>query len=186
MMKIYTRTGDAGQTGLFGGERVRKDSARVEAYGCVDELNAVIGAARSFLEDAEVDAELARVQEHLFVLGSDLATPLREGSRAAAVVPRISPAEVVEVREAIDRYQAQLPKLREFVLPGGDRAAALLHLARTVCRRAERRAVAAANQDPVNDQVIVYLNRLSDLLFVLARVVNHRAGVAEITWRGLK
>lgn len=185
-MKIYTRTGDAGDTGLFGGQRVRKNSPRVEAYGCVDELNAVIGAARSFLEDAEVDAVLAQVQESLFVVGSDLATPFQEGGRSAAVVPRITPECVNELQAIIDRYQARLPRLNKFILPGGHRAAAFLHLARTVCRRAERRVVTLADQEPINDQVLAYLNRLSDLLFVLARVVNHRAGIAEITWRGRK
>lgn len=185
-MKIYTRTGDEGETALFGGQRVRKDSPRVEAYGSVDELNAVIGVARTFLDDPKVNMALARIQEHLFVLGGDLATPLGEESQAAAAVPRVTPAEVKTLEELIDRYQAELPSLRQFILPGGHRAAAFLHLARTVCRRAERRSVTLAGREPINDQVLAYLNRLSDLLFVLARVVNHRAGIAEITWCGRK
>lgn len=185
-MKIYTGTGDAGETGLFGGERTPKNSPRVEAYGTVDELNSAIGVARSFLDDPEVDAVLARIQEHLFVVGSDLAAPFLEGGRAAVVVPRVVPAEVKALEEIVDHWQAELPRLREFIVPTGHQAAVHLHLARTVCRRAERRVVALAGQDDVNDQVTAYLNRLSDLLFVLARLVNHRAGIAEITWHGLK
>jgi cob(I)alamin adenosyltransferase len=154
----------------------------VEAYGTVDEMNAAIGVARTFLGDAEIDEVLARIQESLFVVGSDLAAPLSE-DEAGAGVPRISSAQVGDLEALIDRYQAQLPWLHHFVVPGGERAAALLHLARTVCRRAERRVAALADEEPVNSQVVVYLNRLGDLLFVLARLVNHRAGVAEHTWR---
>ncbi len=180
LVKIYTRTGDVGETGLLGGRRVPKHSPRVEAYGTVDEMNAAIGVARTFLDDVEVDGVLARIQESLFVVGSDLAAPLNE--EKPATVPRVSSDHVEDLEELIDRYQAELPRLRHFVVPGGHRAAALLHLARTVCRRAERRVAALADQEPINDHLVAYLNRLGDLLFILARLVNHRAGVAEHTW----
>jgi len=148
-------------------------------------MNAAIGVARTFLDDVEVDGVLARIQEGLFVVGSDLAAPLDEDD-GETTVPRILSAQVEDLEALIDRYQAELPRLHHFIVPGGHRAAALLHLARTVCRRAERRVATLADQEPVNDQLVVYLNRLSDLLFVLARVVNHRAGVSEITWYGRK
>jgi cob(I)alamin adenosyltransferase len=185
-MKIYTRTGDQGETALVGGERVRKDSARVEACGSVDETNAAVGAARAFLNDPDLDAILATVQNDLFVLGSDLATPLPAGDdKAAHRVPHITADHVAALEQFIDQSEAGLPPLRTFILPGGDRGAALLHLARTICRRAERRAVALAGHAPVNAQAIAYLNRLSDLLFVLARLANRRAGTTETPWPGL-
>ncbi len=186
-MKIYTRTGDAGETALFGGTRVRKDSARVEAYGSVDEANAAVGAVRAFLDATDVDRILGVVQDQLFVLGGDLATPLPadDGKKAMHVVPRISADQVAGLEEAIDRAEAELPPLTSFILPTGNPPAALLHLARTVCRRAERRVVALEEHEPINPQARIYLNRLSDLLFVLARLVNHRAGIPETAWRGL-
>jgi cob(I)alamin adenosyltransferase len=181
-MKIYTKTGDQGETGLFGGPRVRKDSPRIEAYGTVDELNAMLGAAR--VDTAELDASLdellARVQNDLFDLGAELATPQAEKHRRA-----ISAAQITELEQAIDRYEERLPPLREFILPGGCPAAAQLHLARTVCRRAERLVVtlSAAPGESVSDHAIIYLNRLSDLLFVLARVANQLAGEADVAWQ---
>ena len=179
-MKIYTKTGDAGETALFGGGRVHKDDARVEAYGAVDEVNAAIGVARGVLEDPDLDGLLSRVQDHLFAVGAELATP--RGAKAHAAVPPIDRAWAAALEEAIDRWEAELPRLTHFVLPGGSRLAAALHLARCVCRRAERRAVALRRQAAIEPQVLVYLNRLSDFLFVAARLANHRARVAETVW----
>ncbi len=177
-MKIYTRTGDRGETSLFGGQRVPKDHLRVEAYGTVDELNACLGWARTLLPPGEVADVVEAVQNDLFTLGADLATP-EEG----AEVPRVPAAWVERLEGWIDRAQERVPPLRSFVLPGGAPAAAALHLARTVCRRAERRVVALARTEPVNPELIRYLNRLSDLLFVLARQANREAGVPEPPWR---
>jgi cob(I)alamin adenosyltransferase len=179
-MKIYTRTGDSGQTGLFGGGRVHKDDARVEAYGDVDELNAAVGAARSACEDAEIDGHLVRVQDELFCVGAELATP--HGAKAHETIPPVEPAWAAALEEAIDRWEAALPPLAGFVLPGGSRLAAALHVARCACRRAERRVVALHRQAALDPAVLVFLNRLSDFLFVAARVANHRAGVAEPAW----
>ncbi len=179
-MKIYTKTGDAGETGLFGGPRVPKDDARVEAYGAVDELNASLGVARARGGDAELGALLAAIQEQLFTIGAELATP--PGARARAAVPAVAPAWSAALEAAIDRFEAELAPLRNFILPGGAPLAADLHVARGVCRRAERRAVSLHRVDPILPEVLVYLNRLSDFLFVAARVANHRAGVADVVW----
>jgi cob(I)alamin adenosyltransferase len=185
-MKIYTRTGDQGETALFGGERVSKDSARIEAYGDVDEVNAAVGVARAFLHDPDLDTILATVQNNLFVLGGDLATPLPPANGQVAYrIPRITADHVTAVEQFIDRADAELLPLHTFILPTGDQGAALLHLARTICRRAERRVVALTRHEQINPQAIVYLNRLSDLLFVIARLANHRAGVTETPWHGL-
>lgn len=182
-MKIYTRTGDAGTTALFGGERVSKHHLRIEAYGTVDEANSVLGLARAHLQEqpgAEVlDPLLRRLQNDLFVLGADLATP----SEARPVVPRITAAHITYLEEAIDRLEADLAPLKQFILPGGTLTAATLHLGRTVCRRAERLTVAAAEAEPLNERVGIYLNRLSDLLFVAARWANYRAGLADEAWK---
>ena len=179
-MKIYTRTGDAGTTALFGGERVMKASLRVAAYGSVDETNAALGMARTFLDDEELDAILAELQNALFDVGADLATP--EGAAARAHVHPMDEHDVRHLEELIDRFDGELTPLQHFVLPGGHAAAAHLHLARTMVRRAERDVVALAVQEPVNLQAAVYLNRISDLLFVLARVTNARHGVTEAQW----
>ena len=179
-MKIYTKTGDAGETGLFGGPRVRKSEPRVEAYGEVDELNAVVGAARALVEDPEIDAQLAKVQEELFCVGAELATP--HGAKARSAVPPVQPAWTARLEGAIDDLEEDLPPLTRFVLPGGTRTAAALHVARTVCRRAERRAVALAAEAEVEPTVLAYLNRLSDYLFVAARAANHRAKKEETLW----
>ena len=180
-MKIYTKTGDAGDTGLFGGPRVRKDSPRIEAYGTVDELNAVLGLARAEALPDEIDALLYRVQNELFDLGAELATPNAEerGLRS------LGAAQIAALELAIDRGESQLAPLREFILPGGNRGAAWLHVARTVCRRAERRLVSlsAMPGEKLAAEPIVYLNRLSDLLFVLARWTNQLAGVADVPWK---
>jgi cob(I)alamin adenosyltransferase len=176
-MKIYTKTGDAGETGLFGGQRVAKDSLRVHAYGSVDECNAALGLARAAAPDAGLDAILAELQSQLFVVGADLATP---GENAN--IPRVGDAEAAQLEGWIDALEAELEPLRQFILPGGTPAAAQLHLARTVCRRAERWTVSLAQEEPINPGVLVYLNRLSDLLFVLARAANARAGVGDVPW----
>lgn len=183
-VRIYTRTGDAGDTGLFGGGRTPKDAPRVEAYGAVDELNAVLGWALATVRDEEIRARLASLQPDLFTLGAHLATPPpREGRRAPALPPLPSGARVGELEGWIDAAEAELPELRAFIMPGGAPGGAALHLARTVCRRAERRVVTLAGQAEVSDEVVVYLNRLSDLLFVLARLANHRGGQPEEPWR---
>lgn len=179
-MKIYTRTGDRGETGLFGGGRVRKDANRVEAYGAVDELNAALGAARAALLVAENDAVAARVQAELFTVGAVLATP--KGTKAARQIAPVRGEWVKELEDAIDRIDQAVPKLEAFVLPGGSAGAAALHLARAVCRRAERRVVALSTAEQILDDTVVYLNRLSDLLFMMARLENLRRGVAETPW----
>jgi cob(I)alamin adenosyltransferase len=187
-MKIYTKTGDRGETGLFGGGRVPKDDVRVSAYGDVDELNSVLGAAIVQLESAgldEVVTGLREVQADLFTVGAILATPApRDGGRAqaAAHVPELPAGRVEALERWIDASEAELEPLRSFVLPGGSPAAAALHLARTVCRRAERQVVTLAHHASVDDELLRYLNRLSDLLFTLARLANHRAGVPDVPW----
>ncbi len=181
-MKIYTKTGDGGETGLFGGPRVKKNDPRVSAYGEVDELNAVLGLARAGVEDPELEAHLARIQDELFCVGAELATP--QGARARSAIPPVEPRWTAALEAAIDAWEAELPPLRQFVLPGGTRTAATLHLARCTCRRAERQVVglAAATPGEVSPAVLAYLNRLSDFLFLAARVANHRAGRAEVPW----
>lgn len=184
-MKIYTRTGDRGETGLFGGGRVPKDDPRVEAYGAVDELNALLGLVVVELADREDDLarRLLRIQSDLFTLGAHLATPApARGGGAGAHIPELPAERVAEMEGWMDAAEAELAPLRVFVLPGGSEAGARLHLARTVCRRAERRVITLAREEAVEELVIVYLNRLSDLLFTLARLVNHRAGTADVEW----
>jgi len=182
-MKIYTRTGDTGTTALFGGDRVGKNHPRIEAYGTVDETNAYLGLARSLLEHqpgaVRLEPLLARLQDELFILGADLATP----SESRAVVPRIDQAHITRLEEAIDAFEADLPPLKHFILPGGTSVAGMLHVARTVCRRAERLTVAASAEEAISLEATIYLNRLSDLLFVLARWVNRQAGIEEAAWK---
>ena len=178
--RIYTRTGDRGETGLIGGRRVRKDHPRVEAYGAVDEVNSHLGIARTLLSDTAVAALLELIQHRLFDLGAELATPSGARTRRAAA---ISSAHVQALEDAIDRYQAVLPPLRAFILPSGTPLAAAFHVARTTSRRAERRTVSLARKDPVNPEILRYLNRLSDLLFVLARWANHLAGRPDVIWQ---
>lgn len=193
-VKIYTRGGDKGETGLIGGTRVRKSTPRVAAYGEVDELNAVLGLALAELAAGQASASasastsaehgrvLAEIQRALFELGAELATPT--AGEQARGTPPIAAERVLVLEGAIDAISARLPPLRHFILPGGSRAASSLHLARTVCRRAERAVVALAAEEPVRPEVLAYLNRLSDYLFVLARAVNTDAGIAEPIWRG--
>jgi cob(I)alamin adenosyltransferase len=182
-VKIYTKAGDDGTTGLLGRKRVAKDDARIEAYGTVDELNAVLGAARSVGLDTAADSLVGRLQDELFAVGSALADPDPKGPFHAA----ITADHVTRLEETIDALEAELAPLSRFILPGGAPAAADLHLARTVCRRAERLVVRLGHQpgESVSAPLLAYLNRLSDLLFVLARVVNRRAGVADVPWSGL-
>lgn len=181
-LKIYTKTGDDGDTGLFGGGRVPKDHPRVVAYGDVDELNAVIGMARSVEMMPRIDEVLAPVQRDLFSLGALLATPDLEKMKEQLVKARISDARIAQLEQTIDDGEAELEPLKAFILPGGTQKAAALHVARTVCRRAERSVITLQKDVEVPQIVIVYLNRLSDLLFVLARVANKRAGAGEVTW----
>jgi len=180
--RIYTRTGDSGDTSLFGGQRVRKDDLRVRAYGAIDETNAALGVARAAGPAPEIDAVLARLQHHLFDLGAELATPPTASSAAAAHIQRVAPAWVAALEGDIDRFEDALPPLKTFVLPGGTPSAAALHVARTVARRAEREIVTLAAHAPVNADLLRFVNRLSDLLFVLARAANHMAGNADATW----
>jgi cob(I)alamin adenosyltransferase len=178
-MKLYTKTGDDGTTGLFGGARVPKSSARVDAYGTIDETNAAIGLARSLHPAASIDDVLGRVQQDLFVLGAELAcAPGRESKLNMTLVDE---ADVERLEHAIDVADGACPPLRSFVLPGGTPVASALHLARTMARRAER-AVLAVDDGPVRRAVVVYLNRLSDLLFALARQSNVAAGVDDVPW----
>lgn len=178
-MKIYTKTGDAGETGLFDGTRVSKADARVDAYGEVDEVNAALGLARAHCAEADIAALIESLQRDLHAVGTMLADP-RHAVADRVTKARVTEADAGRLEAAIDRYDAELPPLRRFILAGGTPAGAALHLARTICRRAERRIVSLGAS--INHDVIVYMNRLSDLLFVLARLVNHRAGLAETEW----
>lgn len=179
-VKIYTKTGDAGTTGILGSQRLRKDDARIEAYGTVDELNAALGVARASGLEASEDALTARFQDELFTLGAALADPNPEGP----FHNQITDAHVEALEQAIDERVAELAPQRSFILPGGSPGAAQLHLARTICRRAERLVVHLANlpDEHVPTPLLIYLNRLSDLLFVMARTVNHHAGVPDVPW----
>ena len=171
--KVYTKTGDEGLTSLISGVRVSKSSPRVEAYGDVDELNAVLGLTRVYVENEELGAMLVEIQNDLFIIGADLASP------PDVDVPRITPQRVEELESLIDKLLEELEPLKEFILPSGSAGGAYLHLSRTVSRRAERRIVSLMNEEEVNQNTLIYMNRLSDLLFVMARVENIRAGFTE-------
>lgn len=181
-MKIYTKTGDSGATGLFGGGRVPKDDARVEAYGDVDELNAVLGVARAAEPMPRIDEVLVPVQRDLFAIGALLATPDREKMAQHLEKARIDDDRIRDLEQAIDDAEAELEPLRSFILPGGSSKAAALHVARTVCRRAERHVVRLQHEVELPPLAVIYLNRLSDLLFTLARLANRRTGTGEVTW----
>jgi cob(I)alamin adenosyltransferase len=181
-MKIYTRTGDQGDTGLFGGGRVPKDHPRVAAYGELDELNSTLGVVRAAAAERFFDELLQSVQRDLFSIGGHLATPDPERVRKTLEKASLSADRVREFEQIMDQAETELPPLRAFVLPAGTSVAAALHLARTVCRRAERSVVHLAHSEPVPELFLVYLNRLSDLLFTLARLANIRAGVSDATW----
>ena len=178
-MKIYTKSGDNGDTALFGGERVPKDALRIEAYGSVDELNSIIGLIRSFKPQSSLDNMLRRIQHQLFELGADLATP---GMVKSQAIPRIKKSHSAILEKRIDWYEKKLQPLKSFILPGGSLIASQLHLARTVCRRAERNIVRLSRKESIGKEIIIYLNRLSDLLFVMARYANHLDGQNEEKW----
>ena len=183
-MKIYTKTGDKGETGFFGGKRVSKNHPRITAYGDVDELNAVIGVARSLNKNPQVDETLKKIQNDLFDLGAILASPDRErlGEKASGFIRE---EDVLFLEESMDRMDRDLPPLRNFILPGGSLLAASLHLARTVCRRAERKIVSLGEKEgsgSVEEEILRYINRLSDFFFVLARWINLKEGVSESMW----
>lgn len=182
--RIYTKTGDDGTTGLFGGGRVRKDDLRVEAYGALDELNAQLGVAVLQLHDKAIAGWLRKLQDELFTLGGELATPDPEQVKRAFVP--VGADEIGWMERTMDAIDAEVPPLHKFVLPGGDPGAAQLHVARTVCRRAERRLLTLTDREVLRPEVIQYVNRLSDLLFMLARLVNHRSGTPEPTWEAKK
>ena len=181
-MKIYTRTGDTGETALFGGGRVSKDHLRTSAYGDVDELNSVVGVARATAPVEAFDELLDGIQRDLFAIGGRLATPKPEKVAKAIAKAVLPPERVAQLELVMDDAELELPELRAFVLPGGTPKAAALHLARTVCRRAERSAVRLAREEEAPAEILTYLNRLSDLLFTLARLANHRAGTGDTTW----
>ena len=181
-MKIYTKTGDAGETGLFGGGRVSKDHPRTSAYGDVDELNSVVGVARATAPTEPFDELLDGIQRDLFSIGGRLATPEPEKVAKAIAKAVLPPERAESFEQVMDDAERELPPLRAFVLPGGTPKAAALHHARTVCRRAERSVVRLARAEEAPPEILVYLNRLSDLLFTLARLANHRAGSGDATW----
>jgi cob(I)alamin adenosyltransferase len=181
-VKIYTRTGDAGETGLFGGGRVSKDDVRVEAYGDLDEANAALGLARATGLESDLDRICADAQHALFDLGAELATPPDANRKAQAKVPLVNAATITALENEIDRLTAELPAQTHFLLPGGHPTSAALHAARTVLRRAERRVVSLHKTQPLRAELLQYINRLSDLVFVMARAANHRRKVAEIKW----
>lgn len=178
-MKIYTKTGDRGDTSLFGGQRVPKDAQRIEAYGTIDELNSILGIVRADDRTSPMDPILERIQHTLFNLGADLATP-RSLDKS---ITRISPRDTAVLEKDIDQTEPKLKPLRSFILPGGSPVAARLHFARTVCRRAERVIVRLSRNEDIGDDITIYLNRLSDLLFVLARYANRLAEVQETKWK---
>ncbi len=179
-MKIYTKTGDGGTTSLFGGKRVDKNSVRIEAYGSVDELNSLIGTIITEKPIVDVLKKLIRIQGELFVLGTDLATP----TDVKVKIPRVTKAFITRLEKEIDMWEESLPKLKNFILPGGSPTSAKLHLARTVARRAERSMVALSRQEKISPITLSYLNRLSDWLFVLARYINKEEKAKEIIWKG--
>jgi len=180
-MKIYTKTGDKGETGLFGGERVSKDSLRISAYGTIDELNSVIGLAITEVGDKSVKENLLKIQNQLFVVGSDLATPEDEKTKKLNI-QRTPASYYADIEEMIDEYDEQLEELRNFILPGGSKGAAMLHVCRTICRRAEREVVALKNSVTIGENIIIFLNRLSDLLFVLSRFENKVSNHPDTIW----
>jgi len=179
-MKIYTKTGDKGETGLFGGQRVWKDDLRIEAYGTVDELNAVMGVALVEVKSEEISQSLSRIQNELFLLGSDLATPFEE---VKVKIKRIDNVHIKILEDEIDLFEEKLEELRNFILPGGSKGSAYLHLARAICRRAERHVTSLAKSIDIGSEVVIYLNRLSDLLFVLSRYENKLNKIPDTIWK---
>ena len=180
-MKIYTKTGDKGETGLFGGERVSKDSLRISAYGTIDELNSFIGYSITEIQDKSVKDNLLKIQNYLFVVSSDLATPETE-KNVKLNIQRTPESYYKEIEKMIDHYDAQLDELKNFILPGGSKGASLLHICRTICRRAEREVVALKNSVTIGNNIIIFLNRLSDLFFILSRFENKVSNHPDIIW----
>ena len=180
-MKIYTKKGDKGETGLFGGERVKKNSLRIEAYGTIDELNAFIGLAVSEITDDSIKILLNKIQNQLFTVGTDLATPENEKTKKLNI--KRTPSYFYEdIEKEIDKYYSKLDELKNFILPGGSKGAALLHVCRTICRLAERNVVALKSTVKIGENIIIFLNRLSDLFFVLARFENAVNGTPDVKW----
>ena len=182
MTRIYTKTGDKGETELFGGDRVSKDSSRIEAYGTVDELNSFIGLAVTEVRNEEVKNLLIKIQNELFEVGSNLAAPDIKKDKKN-LIPKIKEDFFLDAEKAIDRFEEILEPLKNFILPGGTKGAAILHVCRSVCRRAERRVVALNKSVNIDEKIIIFLNRLSDLFFVLARYENHAAGNKDFIWK---
>lgn len=180
-IRIYTKTGDDGQTSLFGGKRLWKDSQRVVAYGTLDELNAALGVAASFLADEKSKNILETIQTDLFYIGAELANPQKIGKSANKVFA-LGKKKISGLEKAIDRYDSNLPALVNFILPGGSKSASLLHLSRSICRRAEREVINLSKKEEVNPNILMYLNRLSDLLFILARYANKLENKKENIW----
>lgn len=180
-MKIYTKTGDLGETGLFGGERVSKHSTRLDAYGTVDELNSFIGYTITEVISNDIKSLLTDVQQKLFVVGSDLATPQTEKNQKLKIT-RTPDHYISETEKLIDNYESQLEELKNFILPGGSKGAALLHICRTIARRAEREIVALKNTEEIGNNIIIFLNRLSDLFFVLSRFENKCSNIPDTKW----
>lgn len=181
-MKIYTKHGDSSETSIIGGKRVAKDDVRIEAVGQIDELSSVLGIIIAFSDNEqpkEVKEILMQMQRNLFVIGTDLATPLGE----KIAIPRFSPSKINEIEQMIDEIDSELPKIRRFLLPGGSKTASLVHFARAICRKAERRVITLNKHEKVNEAIPIYLNRLGDLLFVLARSINYKKKISEIVWR---
>lgn len=181
-MKIYTKTGDKGETGLFGGDRVSKDSQRIRAYGTIDELNAFIGLTITEIKDSSVKSLLSHIQNKLFVIGSDLATPENDKTKKLDIY-RTPVAYYKELEKHIDDYEVKLDEIKNFILPGGSKSASLLHVCRTITRRGERELVALNNTVKIGDNIIIFMNRLSDLLFVLSRYENMISGIPDVLWK---
>jgi cob(I)alamin adenosyltransferase len=180
-MKIYTKGGDKGETGLFGGERVSKDVDRIEAYGTIDELNSYIGIAAIEITDKKVISVLEKIQNYLFILGSDLSSPDTVKNKKANI-PRVSKEFCLDLENDIDYFDSRNEELKNFIIPGGNKGAALLHVCRTICRRAERRTVKLNKNENIGQNILIFLNRLSDLFFVLARYQNKISGVPDKKW----
>lgn len=180
-MKIYTKTGDKGETGLFGGERVSKHSTRLDAYGTVDELNSFLGLAILEVNNQEIKNIIKEIQQKLFVVGSDLATPQTEKNEKLKIT-RTPDEYIVETEKLIDKFESQLDELKNFILPGGSKGSALLHICRTIARRAEREIVALKNTEEIGNNIVIFLNRLSDLFFVLSRFENKYSNIPDTKW----
>ncbi len=181
-MKIYTKTGDKGETSLFAGGRVPKNSERIEAYGTIDELNSYIGLTITEVKNKEVLSLLEKIQSQLFTLGSDLATPENVKNKSVNT-PRVAPEFYKKLEDEIDKFDSKLEELKNFILPGGSKGAAFLHVCRTICRRAERRVITLSDKQEIGEEIIIYLNRLSDLFFVLARYENYSLNIPDVKWK---